>query len=68
MESSDPQVPRDLGKHLEGFSEELENRSKLTPSTEGFIKSVRNKISKNGADLTRKKIKKPDHDNGRKII
>ncbi|QRN83632.1 F0F1 ATP synthase subunit alpha [Chloroflexota bacterium] len=57
MESSDPQVPRDLGKHLEGFSEELENRSRLTPSTEGFIKSVRNKISKNGANLTKKKIK-----------
>ena len=57
MESSDPQASRDLEKHLDGFSEELDNRSRLTHSTEGFIKSVRSKVSKNGADQTKKKIK-----------
>ena len=57
MESSDPQASRDFEKHLDGFSEELENRSRLTHSTEGFIKSVRSKVSKNGADQTKKKIK-----------
>ena len=57
MESSDPQATRDFKKHLDGFSEELDNRSRLTHSTEGFIKSVRSKVSKNGADQTKKKIK-----------
>ncbi len=47
---------RGIRKQLRTFRG-IGNRSKLTPSTEGFIKSVRNKISKNGADLTKKKIK-----------
>jgi len=57
MESSDPRINRDLDKHLETFSEELANRSRLTHSTETFIKSVRNKVSKKDSDPTRKKIK-----------
>jgi len=57
MESSDPQVSRDLDKHLESFSEELANRSRLSHSTEAFVKSVRDKVAKKKADPTRKKIK-----------
>ena len=57
MESSDPQVSRDLDKHLETFSEELANRSRLSHSTEAFVKSVRDKVSKKEVIPTSKKIK-----------
>ncbi|MBG0770591.1 MAG: F0F1 ATP synthase subunit alpha [Anaerolineaceae bacterium] len=57
MESNDPKALRDLEKHLEDFTKELENRARLTSSTEGFIKSVRSKVSGDTEDLTMKKIK-----------
>ncbi len=57
MESNDPKALRDLEKHLEDFTKELENRARLTSSTEGFIKSVRSKVSGEAEDLTKKKIK-----------
>jgi len=56
MESNDPRALRDLEKHLEDFTKELENRARLTSSTEEFIKSVRSKVSGEPEDLTQKKI------------
>lgn len=58
MESSDPRSSQDIQKHLDSFSEELEQRTSLAHSPDAFVKSVREKVVKDKDSLTKKKIKK----------
>lgn len=58
MESSDPRSSQDIQKHLDNFSEELEQRTSLAHSPDAFVKSVREKVVKDKDSLTKKKIKK----------
>ena len=58
MESSDPRSPAEMDENLDAFSKELENRSRLAPSADSFVQSVREKVAKGDSHLAKRKIKK----------